>query len=173
MTSPLAHWIKVLVILLMVVAIGCVVLISNRPSGRIGILHQYWSQARIDDATTVAILDAARKDPVVVVQKGQYVTNDRIDLGDRSLKSRFDLSLSDAGTFAASRTTITGHEREDNVSIQGSYEVIGRAITFVPLQGPPGLYPVDGSSLVTVHDDGSMALTAGDKSIVLQRVAPR
>ena len=174
MTKPLASRKKVVVIALMVAAIGCVALLSmHRPGTRITILHDYWSQARVDSAATLASLDAARKEPRAAVASGQYMTTDRIDLGDRLLKSRFDLFLSDAGTFAASRTTTIGHEQEDNVAIEGSYEVVGRAITFIPRQGPMGLYPVDGSSLVTLHDDGSMALTAGDKSIVLQRVTPR
>ena len=170
MSAPTASRIKLLIVLLMGCAIGCVAVLSFKPGSRISLLHMYWSQARIDSEDTMAALAAARKDPPLLLPKGQYATTDRIDLGDRSLKSRFELSLTDAGTFAAARTTTIGRDRDDRVAVQGRYSVVGRVIEFVPEDGPVGLYPVDGTSLASLKDDGSLALTAGDHSIVLHRV---
>ena len=170
--EPRSDRIKVLVVLMMACAIGCVVLLSmHRPGTRITILHDYWSQPRIDSAATVASFAAARKRERVAIPSGKYMTVDRVNLGDRSLKSRFDLLLSDVGTFNASRTTSIGRDEDDRVAIQGQYKVVGGAIEFVPEQGPIGLFPVDGVSIVDLHADGSMTLVAGELSILLHRVA--
>ena len=151
MTNPPRSRVRILVVAMMLVAIGCVgLLASPRPGTRITILHDYWSQARVDSSATLASLDAARKEAQMAVPSGQYLTTDRINLGDRSLKSRFELMLSEAGTFTAARVTSIGRDKDDRVAVTGRYRVVGRALEFVPLEGPVGLYPVNGTSLITL-----------------------